>query len=208
MGLDLAALNLTPGQRLWHQAGLRYLFSDRHSDSPDSAGQSPLSPMASGEAGVFPEPWHSLWPRISKPCPTVWTYGALTDDLNDQDCSPQRRQLFKNILKSLGWPRGSVAFWPFAIRSGSQLQPFPDVFWQGLAEMAPRYLLCFGEAALEALCPQRPETGARFMLGQTTVIPLPEPDQLLPDNRDLKRVVWNTLSSIALKDPDLFRHPS
>jgi len=208
MGLDLAALNMTPDQRLWHGAGLRYLLSDRLSGSLDEHGEVHPPAMDKGKAEAFPEPWHSLWPRLSKPCPTVWTYGAMTDDLNDQSCSPQRRQLFKNILQALGWPQGSVAFWPIAVRSGSELQPCPDIFRRGLAELAPRYLFCFGQTALDALCPQRTKTGARFMLARTTVIPLPEPDQMLPDNRDLKRAVWNALNSVALEAPDLFRHAS
>jgi len=138
----------------------------------------------------------------------VWTYARLADDLTTATCSQQRRQLFKKILQALNWPRGSVFFWPFGIYAGTTFVPRPDVFWPGVSGLAPKYLLCFGQQAVDALCPQRPVNASAFTQDTLQVFVLPDPDQMLPDNRELKRSVWRTLTSIAEHDPEPFTQSS
>ena len=209
MGLDLAALDLSPQQRLWHQAGLRYILPDHTAHSRNTTSSIlPETRAAKGPAEGLPEPWKTLWTKAHSPCPTVWTYARLADDLTTATCSQQRRQLFKKILQALNWPKGSVFFWPFGTHAGTSLQPRPDIFWPGVAELAPKYLFCFGQQAVDVLCPQRPVNATAFTQGSIQVIVLPDPDQMLPDNRELKRSVWRTLTSVAEHDPEPFTQTS
>lgn len=202
MGLDLAALDLSPQQRLWHQAGLRYVISDPGLRTTGCS--EPKSEGAEEAQTALPEPWQALWDRLRPPCPTVWTYVRLADDLQDETSSPERRHLFRNILKALKWPKGSVSFWPCAAQGQRSLEPRPELFWQGMDMLAPRYLFCFGQQALDVICPEHPENVSSFLVGRITVIVLPDPDQMLPDNRALKSRVWNTLTALAQRDPEPF----
>ena len=77
----------------------------------------------------------------------VWTYRELGSDLSGR-ADPARGALWRELIKLLDLPRGKVAFWPFAVpagREGEEVRMEP--FLAGLARIAPKALVVFGEEA-------------------------------------------------------------
>jgi hypothetical protein len=141
--------------------------------------EAPAEPPVSGASHLdgsayWPAPWDGFWRKVARPSATVWTYFNLGLDMLGLEAgaapSAQRRTLFRTLIRGLGWPPGSITFWPMAApaavgaaapasqrtrrpaASGRAVVPAPaaepDLFWRGVAEIEARFVLCFGARAL------------------------------------------------------------
>lgn len=121
-----AFINLPETLRPWYLSGLRAIYRN------------------------VPIEWEPFFKDYVKPAKVVVTYFELGNDLSGR-ASVLRRQILKKILAQLGWPRGTVAYWPIAIPIRGKLEVFLDVFWQGVRMMNATSLICFGTTALSHL---------------------------------------------------------
>jgi hypothetical protein len=184
MGLDLTDLNLQEPLRSWYRSGLRYLLPPVERQGSPEAGSTPL-----------PEPWHSLSAQLDPPHPHVWTYWELALDLSGHG-DPERFRLFRRILQSLQWPEENVIFWPPAHIEQGELVLRADIFWQGVEWIRPGHVTCFGREAFRRLFPDRAGRYGSFRAGNHTLVYLPGPEDMLPDNRRAKQLVWRILRTL------------
>ena len=191
MGLDLKVLDLNPGLKGWYSSGLRFLLRpERDHGEP---GDAPLE--ASSAETPFPEPWSRIYNSRSCRCTSVWTYWQLPIDLGPQ-ASVERKRLFQNIVSALNWPQEHLVFWPLSAIKSEGLLPRTDLFLQGILLMKPLYILCFGDQAFASLFPENSKEYGLFKLDQINYIYLPGPEDMLPDNKQAKRIVWSTLKNL------------
>ena len=195
MGLDLAELNLPARLRAWYASGLRYIFAPASKCAPEPEGERPAAKTASASEPLFPSPWQEIFAACRPPHPHVWTYWKLCLDLGPE-AGQDRSTLFSNILASLQWPRENVVFWPLSRSSPSGIVAEPEPFWKGIKLLCPRYILCFGLDAFQALFPDRRAEYGSFASGRAKVLFLPGPDDMLPDNRQAKGLVWHALQTL------------
>ena len=194
MGLDLKGVDLPLGLNVWYALGLSHVLGSGSVPYPSGSFETSNLSRTSG----FPEPWSRILQQYHPPCATVWTYWQLPCDLATKHPSP-RKQLFRNIRTSLGWPETEVVFWPVSAEGPQRLQARTDLFWQGMAHFQPRYVILFGWRVFRELFPRM--EGSKYGLfkhSQITYIFLPGPEDMLPDQKQAKNFVWTTLKAITL----------
>jgi hypothetical protein len=197
MGLDLHEINIPWQYVPLYQAGIDYLFSlqtDNLSEENDIVSLDySTRDIKKGLQNSYPPLWSQLWKNLSPPYTMVWTYWQLSEDLGPApDC--QRTQLMKTILAKLCWPRGSVAFWPLSTFDGLQHFSQLDVFWSGVQELQAQLVIVFGALAFQALFPDKtPRFGFTTTPDRLQIVHVPGPDDMLPDNREMKNLAWNML---------------
>ena len=200
MGLDLHELDIPMYRLGLYQAGVRYMLPGRDTDRDNepqdpSSGQTAVAPPVSEHQ--FPSPWSELWTRLVPPYTMVWTYWQFTEDLGSQP-DPQRRQLFRTILTKLGWPRGSVAFWPLSAYDSRGHHPRLDLFWDGVQALQAQVVVVFGLPAYQTLFPEQTSTfGFTTTRDGLQIVHVPGPEDMLPDNREMKNLAWNMLCPLA-----------
>lgn len=155
-----------------------------------SGASAPQGPLA-----VFP--WEQFRPRLAAPSRTVWTYWELGIDFGPQP-DPERRALFRNIIKALQWPPNSVAFWPLSFEHQGRLLANKGSFLRGVGEAGAQTVICFGQQAFEVLFPRQPYATGRHRLEARTVIALPGPAEMLGGDAQAKRLTWDTLRALSL----------
>ncbi len=140
-----------------------------------------------------------LFTHLSKqPSPvfSVWTYWEFSLDLTTA-AHEERKELWANIYKAIvqpkHWGRNSIAFWSLSRNQSGELLPDTDLFQAGLRYLAPVYIFCFGRKAFSTLLPQTVYACGQFLYGRYALISLPGPEEMLPDNREIKASVWQTL---------------
>lgn len=192
MGLDLSELDTPPALRVWHRLGLTLFLEAKPPEA--EAGQAGRP----GTCADLPQPWRGIAQEHPGPSATLWTYWQLAGDL-DSEAASERTLLFRNICTALGWPQADIVFWPPAELRSSGLHFRSECFWQGLAVFEPRFVLIFGRPAFTRLFPHAGEPRyGEFHQDHVTYIFLPGPEDMLPDQKEAKRVVWNTLKAIQL----------
>ena len=201
MGLDLHELNIPLHRLGLYQAGVRHLLPEQE----QNPGHKPRARPAEVNADLpatggrhFPPPWSELWARLHPPYTMVWTYWQLPEDLGDHP-DPERRQLFRTILAKLGWPRGSVAFWPLSSYApGRGHSPRPDLFWIGVQSVEAQLVVVFGLQAFRTLfADQRASFGFTTTREGLQIVHVPGPEDMLPDNREMKNLAWNMLCPLV-----------
>jgi len=115
-----------------HQAGIRLLL--------------PKGKPLAGEKYLSCEPWSTFLAKAPAAPLMVWTYHELGSDLSGR-ADPSRGALWRELIKLLELPRGSVAFWPFALPAGEEDVVLMEPFLAGLARIAPKVLVVFGADA-------------------------------------------------------------
>jgi len=128
-----------------YQAGIRELL--------------PAGEISAGEKFLSREPWAGFLAKVPSAPLMVWTYRELGADLSGR-ADPARGALWRELIKLLGLPRGSVAFWPFALplqTGGDAVHMEP--FLAGLARIAPRALVVFGAQDFEPIAEALAATG-------------------------------------------------
>jgi hypothetical protein len=151
---------------------------------------------------AWPAPWDLYLARAAAPSRTVWTYLELGRDMlagtagaTDMGAGPEvqaRRGLFRNIIQNMAWPKGSVAFWPLAAEG----DPEPELFWRGVDHLQAEAVVVFGRGGLAALCPGMDYRHSSLILHNLPVHVLPGPEDMLPDNKDAKRIAWTMLKAV------------
>lgn len=195
--MDAASVRLSERYRPWRAAGLRYLFRPAASSAPETRPTAYQPKPAEACADPWPGAWKAYRCKLATPSRTVWTYADLGLDLGAAP-DPERRDLFKLIIHFLKWPRGSVTFWPVAAETDQGLTPDPDRFWQGVAECRASMVMVFGRRALGMLFPEETFAPRVFFARGLSVVALPGPSDLLPDNRAAKKIVWDTLRNLHI----------
>lgn len=201
MGLDLREISIPRHSLALYQAGIRYLFPvERQSCAPE-AGVSPLEhkepEYPSFQEQGYPLPWAAVWKRLSPPYAMIWTYWQLSEDLGPA-ADTQRTQLFKTILSKLCWPKGSVAFWPLSRFENHTHTPRLDMFWAGVQAVQAQLVVVFGAQAFRVLFPNKEiRFGFTNTPGGLQIVHVPGPEDMLPDNREMKNLAWNMLCPLA-----------
>ncbi len=131
------------------------------------------------------------------------TYYNLIFDIHDFDKGQNRRtSLFKNMLKALKWDKGYV-FIPCTNLVNKDIHPDPKSFWLKIEELKKQghnitHVLIFGEDAKKILLSKisfsMPYGVDRYK--NFVVISMPSPEDMLPDNRKAKNIVWSFLKQL------------
>lgn len=204
MGLDLRELTIPMRSLGLYQAGVRHVYDFPRPDAHPPSSPEPAEKGAEGTlslqpeaSSTYPSPWADLWATLHPPYTMIWTYWQLSEDLGGSP-DAQRRQLFRTILSQLGWPRGSVAFWPLSAYDGYNHQIRLDLFWSGVSALQAHIVVVFGSPAFQALFSK-----TRSSFGFTTtpsglqIVHVPGPDDMLPDTREMKNLAWNMLCPLS-----------
>lgn len=145
--------------------------------------------------GELSPPWSIYLQRVSKSPKVVFTYWELHEDLGDSP-SAARRAIWARLLKHLAWPVGTVAFWPVCEPTQDTVRARRDLFWRGVSEFGAGTVAVFGRRAFMALFPDRPFVCRAFTVGGLRIIPLPEPDLLVAEDRQAMGLVVRGLESL------------
>lgn len=188
--MDFAELNLFEPYRTWHALGLRHVLGERGALSEHIPG---------APSPEYMEILERLRSRLAPPHRMVWTYWEFPVDLGPHP-SNQRRTLWKNMINGLNLPQGAVFFWPMSENVNNTIVPRPELFWPMLKESEARLFICFGRQAFTALFADRSFAPEPFTHHGTVVLPLPGPDEMLPDKRQVKRSVWAKLNAFLEKN--------
>lgn len=194
MGLDFKDINLSEPLLSWYQSGIRYLIKDNHSSQENNHSTKSNKAIPS-KGSFFPEPWDRIFKHLNPPHPHIWTYWELAEDMTP-NFSKQRQTLFNNIVKALHWSKNSIVFWPLSYLDTNKICLRTDIFWKGLELIQPKYIVCYGRRAFTNLFPSFPLKYGQTSYKNYHVIYLPGPGKMLPDNRQVKKIVWNLLKSI------------
>jgi hypothetical protein len=118
-------------------AGLAWVLAPRPSAPPT---QQPATPPPPAHDEKLPTILRALFHGKQSPLHTLWTYAELWEDL--QRITPPRLEFIRRIqgacAQHLGWDLQRMALWPCHD---------PDLWRAGLARLAPKHILVFGEAA-------------------------------------------------------------
>ena len=193
MGLDPAQLKIDPQWLPFYRSGLRYILRSGR----ERTGSCRASASASN--GIR-ETWLSWLEQLSSPRSVVLTYWKLCQDRAERqdEQSRQRRDLFARMLAGLGWPRSEYAFWPVSDCPEGDIHADTDLFRQGIRSLRPRYVIVFGAEASRAVFPHLDPYSRRTESEGISYLFLPDPDEMLPDNREAKNLVWRELKALPL----------
>jgi hypothetical protein len=103
---------------------------------------------------AWPYPWDGFRERLTRPSHSIWTYLTLGADMGGTP-DPERRKVLTQVMAELGWPKGSIAFWPLAVLEEGYLCENTALFRQGTEYAQASYVVCFGEEAFRLLCPEQ-----------------------------------------------------
>ena len=205
----MALSDLSFYQSLVRNAGISYVLRQglrgnhsRHSPSLTDACPVPVSPPDAGSSGAQ-KPMEtpdndipSVFLKYRRPAYCVWSYYYLPQDLQEGFTSP-RCDLINSIIHNLQWSRKTYTFWPLSTFKENVILPDTELFIKGTNVIKPVYIFIFGSRAFFSLFKDREYTYGPHMFNDHQVIALPDFDSLLPDNRLLKILVWNTLRKYA-----------
>jgi hypothetical protein len=132
--MDTPPFGLSQSRRQLLEAGIRYVLLDE----PPAAAPTPYT---------LEEPWVGFL-RLAPSSPKlVWTYLELGQDLAGR-ADQRRSECWRKLIARLGWPRGTVAFWPYALYREGTHRPDRDAFLAGLKRLDPSGLVVFGAKPL------------------------------------------------------------
>ena len=148
-----------------------------------------LSTPHTPDVGKWPSKWQTQFAKTLKGR-FLWTYPELGLDLAGAG-SPERSTFLRTLISQLALPKGSSAFWPFALPEDANLVSNISVFNEGLHLLSPAVILYFGRSTLqETLSPASisiPYT-QEIVKGQLYVL-LPDFDSLTSSSTGLSKTV-------------------
>lgn len=189
----MAFAYLNPLIALWQSGGLRYVLAPdavRRQNASSSktteprkappitrevAQTSPAPPKENprqNEQKWRPEPpenWPPVWRARLEQTPKgkiAWAYWRLGDDLCGKTGDSEkiaRRQLLAKLIKELGFPKGSHAFWPPTLPDAPNVNP--RLFWSALHALGCRGTILLGSEIARAVMPDsdpKPLTRSRL----------------------------------------------
>ncbi len=196
--MDIRHVDCPGTLRCWRSLGLRHILLPAGGSAPGNATAPPSIAAASSDS--CENLIQRARQRLNPPHDQVWTYWELPMDLSESP-SPERRKLWRRMLKALALPRGRILFWPMSLPGRAGPDPRTDLFWDGVKESGTQTVVCFGRRAFAHLFPDRDFSSAAFTLEGRTIQPLPGPEDMLPDNREAKAIVWNKLLELVTRSP-------
>ena len=194
MGLDPAQLKLNPQWLPFYRSGLRYILR------PESSGADASLEQGGGSCPSRDGLLRRL-DGLSPPYTALITYWNLCFDLagaQRTEQSAQREELFGRMLSSLAWPGDEYVFWPNSICPDQEVLADAGLFWHGMRTVQPRYVLIFGREAATTVFPDFEPDSRRMEIDGVTFVFLPDPEEMLPDNRKAKNLVWHELKSLPI----------
>ncbi|GAB6886603.1 hypothetical protein JCM13304A_01010 [Desulfothermus okinawensis JCM 13304] len=174
---------------LWINAGLKFIHVYK-TKTKFSRSQKPDS-KAISTYGVPPYKY-------------VITYYNLHEDI-DQFLNNQnpRTILFKNMIgNALKWQFGYI-FIPCTKKIGTRIVKTPDLFWTKVSELKKTHkithILIFGKDAHKTIVPHVQSNHPYFIqkFNSYSIICLPSPEDMLPDNREMKKIAWHFLRKLS-----------
>lgn len=175
---------LTIRNYLWLNSGLKLLYlapKNKNKDRKKKSGAAQLK-----NYGVPPYKF-------------VITYCSLHEDIDlFSKTQNSRIKLFKDILRNLNWQSGYV-FIPFTQKLKNSVQQIPHLFWAKVDELKQKYrithIFIFGRHAQKILIPSISSSSPYFVnkFKSYTILVLPSPEDMLPDNRIMKNIAWDIL---------------
>lgn len=141
------------------------------SSRPDPAGR------ADPEVFLSREPWSVHLAKVPPSPLSVWTYAQLGQDLTGQG-DPARGNLWRQLLRALELPRGSVGFWPSFLPPGEVNQQSLSVFVEGLIRIAPRTVVFFSDDSSDPSYLAMSQFGGEALQSVDSIL-LPSPSSLL-----------------------------
>lgn len=163
-------------------------------------------------AASLPHPLRCYHSRLTFPVRLIWTYFELDEDHRGTP-DPSRVQLWDSIIKAKQWLPSDIAFWPLCLtheahqraesRDANSSDCQPDdlneqvaaAFRRLLTVFRPGYVFCFGQAAHDVL---KNIYAAHPHPDDTCFLFLPGAEEMLPDNKMVKRQAWDVIRSIEI----------
>lgn len=134
----------------------------------------------------------------------VITYYSLHEDIEHfSENGGPKIKLFKDILRNLNWWSGYI-FIPFTQRLKNRVKQVPHIFWAKVDDLKKTYnvshILIFGRGAQKILVPSLKSSLPYFVdkFNSYTILVLPSPEDMLPDNRKMKNITWNFLQHFKM----------
>ncbi len=197
--MDIRHVDCLCTLRCWRSLGLRHILLPA-GDGAAAPRHTAVPPSAAVSSDSCEDLIRRARERLDPPHAQVWTYWELPLDLGENP-SHERRELWRRMLKAMGLPRGRILFWPMSLSGRTGPAPRTKLFWDGVKESGAPTVVCFGRRAFAHLFPDREFSTAAFSLEGLTIQPLPGPEDMLPDNREAKAVVWNRLLELVTTSP-------
>lgn len=159
-----------------------------------SGGAEDLASFASS----LPEALRMYWKRTRHPIRSIWTYWDLDKDMR-AGVESDRLRLMRSIMRAKNISEEQVCLWPLAVHAGPDPAPrlHQDTFIALVKRFVPPYILIFGKktrAVFNDYCRQKNTT----LPERCTVLYLPGPGEMLPDNKQAKTVAWNSIKNLEI----------
>jgi len=132
--LGESRLSVPEDLRVWHFAGWRYAFV-QPKDMPEC--------LLGHDPTTWPHPWRGFFLKAPPGAKLFITYPELALDLAGNG-DPARGAFFRRFLSLFQAPKGTFAFWPFALYEKELVQPYIQHFHEALGFFSPRVVACFG----------------------------------------------------------------
>ncbi len=195
--------------RVWQEIGLRFVLrTPRVASEPleifESAATStpphPSTPDSIVSELSYPEPLLLYRRRLQPPVSAIITYTDLDHDFRGRPNDARLRLIHAIIDKAMPWSREDVAFWPPAVYAPTSLSAeiVEESFFRIIAEFSPKFILDFGDC-FEALYTNRLHSGLHdpAISRRTKHVSLPSLNDMLPDNKVVKKAAWDVLRGLT-----------
>ncbi|PTN36529.1 hypothetical protein C6366_09400 [Desulfonatronum sp. SC1] len=148
----------------------------------------------------YPEPLMFYRRRLQPPIVAIITYAPLDHDFRGLPNEERVRLIHAIIDKAMPWCLEDVAFWPLAVYSPTPItnDVAEAAFVRVVAEFSPKYILDFGDC-ISAFFVNLIHTGHHDAPGspQTRHVILPSLDDMLPDNKPIKKAAWDIIRGLT-----------
>ncbi len=173
MGLGFTKIEITQPLLSWREFGLEYFIHFK------------LDP---------------LWEKYSKKFlnssekKILFSYWELGKDIFSKN---PRIELLNRIIYHLPY-KNQVFLWPLCVVLKGKMVPCEELFYRGISHTKTKMLVLFGERIFKYLFPKMTLQYEEFTINNLKVLPLPSLDKMLPDNRKVKKIVWDKLIRIKV----------
>ncbi len=186
MGIDISNVDFKTW--LWSLVGVGSLITE-HKETRESF-------VSKKEEGCKNPLLRKCLSKYPPPYRYVFTYYFLGKEL----LSPGKRtRLFQNIIKGLKWEKG-ILFLPHNYLDGQNIVETASEFWRIIEEVKKKnslsYILIFGRDSVSCLVPHIEFRFGPLIWKGNKLLFLPSPEQMLPDNREVKNLVWHFLKRL------------
>lgn len=195
--------------RIWQEVGLRFILRTPH-DGPEvplpekartdsHEGSEDVTRFDGKSAPVtdgYPAPLIIYRQRLHPPISAFVTYAHLDADLRGQT-NQERLGLIQAIIdKAMPWKAQEVAFWPASLNASPHVsnKDIETALLRVCNEFDPKYILDFGGCISEALANTfQKQQSEIFQPHSPIYVVLPSLDDMLPDNKPVKKVAWDII---------------